>query len=75
MNNRIELVERYGKQVWENQDTEAMRRGNCLCHLCDNMKPGEPDHCRIASRFFEICQEHGTAFILTRCDSWAEKAN
>lgn len=66
-------VERYGKIVWENEIFEDQRKGNCLCHQCNRMKPDSPDHCKIANNFFEICKEHGCAFILTRCESWEQK--
>ena len=67
-------VERYGKIVWEDPEFEAMRRGNCLCHRCDKLVLGYSiDNCPIAQAFYEICKEHGTAFILTRCDSWTPK--
>ena len=66
-------VERYGKMVWENEVFENQRCGNCLCHQCSRMKPGETDHCSIAARFYEICKDSGCAFILTRCQDWAPK--
>jgi hypothetical protein len=37
------------------------------------MKPGEPDHCDAAAKFYEICKAHGCAFILTRCAAWRPK--
>jgi hypothetical protein len=70
----VRLIERYGKQVWENALFEDQRRGNCMCHQCKRMKPGEPDHCQIASKFYEICKDHGCAFILTRCEDWVPVA-
>ena len=65
----IKQVERYGQTVWESE-FDAVRRGNCLCHQCAKMNPGELDHCQIAARFYEICKENGNAFILTRCKDW-----
>ena len=64
---------RYGKLVWENEVFEDQRNGNCLCHQCRLMKPGDPDHCGIAQEFYEICKKHGCAFILTRCEDWVQK--
>lgn len=66
-------VFRYGQYVWETQAMDELRRNNCMCHHCDLMKPGEKDHCVIAAQFYEICKKYGTAFILTRCNSWKEK--
>jgi len=67
------LVNRYGKEVFETPTMDQMRKEHCMCLNCGHMKPSEAGHCEIASRFFEICKEHGTAFILTRCDSWLKK--
>jgi len=67
----VKTVERYGKEVFES-NFDAIRRGNCMCLQCLNMKPGKPDHCSIAAAFYEICKTHGNAFIMTRCDSWKE---
>jgi len=66
-------VTKYGIEVWETPTMDAIRREHCMCHHCGNMKPGEPDHCKIAAAFYEICKVHGTAFILTRCDEWVGK--
>jgi hypothetical protein len=63
------LMERYGQKVWELPAWDEARRTHCLCHRCKKMRPGKEDHCKIASSFYEICKAHGTAFILTRCDS------
>lgn len=65
-------VERYGKMVWETPAMDAQRKYHCMCLNCGKMKPGKDDHCKIASAFYEICKEHGNAFILTRCDSWSK---
>ncbi len=69
----MKQIERYGKMVWENESFEKQRKDNCLCFLCENMNPGAPDHCKIASKFYAICVEHGCAFILTRCAEWVPK--
>jgi hypothetical protein len=66
-------VEKYGKTVWETPFMDKMRNEHCMCLNCDKLKPGEPDHCPIAQSFFEICQAHGNAMVMTRCDSWGPK--
>lgn len=66
-------VSKYNKKVWETPTMDFLRKNHCMCHNCDRMKPTEPDHCKIAQSFYAICKEHGTAFILTRCESWKEK--
>lgn len=72
MENPVKVI-RYEQEVWETPTMDGIRRQNCMCHHCGKMKPGEPDHCSIAAAFYEICKVHGTAFILTRCDSWEPK--
>jgi hypothetical protein len=67
-------MERYGKLVWETTVMDCVRRGKCMCLHCGRLKIGNPElNCKIAQAFFEICKEHGNAFIMTRCDSWIEK--
>ena len=73
MEKKMRKVERYGKMVWENEEFEDQRRGNCLCHQCGRLKPGEDDNCEAAKEFFETCKKHGCAFILTRCGLWEPK--
>jgi len=66
-------VKRYDVETWEITDMDALRNEHCMCHHCGRMKPGEPDHCKIAQSFYEICKKHGNAFILTRCADWIEQ--
>ena len=68
----IKHVERYGEMVWENTNTEKYRKSECMCLKCGNMKPRSPDHCKIASEFYQICKKNGCAFIMTRCGSWTK---
>lgn len=63
----------YGKEVWVNPTTEALRREECLCLNCGNSKPGEPDHCHTAKDLYEICKRDNVAFPVTRCPRWREK--
>ena len=66
-------VTRYGKEVFETPIMDYRRRDHCMCLHCSRMKPGEPNHCEIAAKFYEICKAHGNAFILTRCEAWKAK--
>lgn len=68
----MRAVNKYGMDVIENEEFEDQRDGNCMCHMCAKMKPGEPDHCKAAAAFYEICKEYGCAFILTRCGAGFE---
>lgn len=63
----------FGRLVWVNPTTEAMREAECLCFNCDKCKPGEPGHCPIATRGYEFCVANGTAFTMTRCPEFVPK--
>lgn len=64
-------VVKHGKTVWHTPTMDgAIREEHCMCYHCGDMKPGSPDHCKIAAAFYEICKENGCAFILTRCGSF-----
>jgi len=63
-------VERYGQTVWELPEMDKVRRDNCMCLHCGKLKKGDPNNCKIAEYFFKMCQQHGNAMIMTRCDSW-----
>ncbi|HTP56683.1 MAG TPA: hypothetical protein VMJ72_00175 [Candidatus Paceibacterota bacterium] len=63
----------YDKSVWVNPTTEAMRRSECLCLNCRNMKPGAADHCSIAQKLYAVCMADNVAMIITRCPLWAPK--
>lgn len=64
---------KFGKQVWAHDVMDGQRREHCLCMNCDKMKPGEPDHCRIAQKGYELCVTENVAFMMTRCPYWAPK--
>lgn len=62
--------EHYRAKVWVNPTTESMRRAECLCLNCGNMKPGEPDHCVIAGELYQIAKSRNVAMTITRCPAW-----
>lgn len=64
----------YGKDVWVNPTTESLRRSECLCLNCDNLKPGQPDNCHIAQAFYQICVQDNVALAVTRCPLWKPKS-
>lgn len=66
--------EHYGKLVWVNPTTESVRREECLCLNCGNMKPGSPDHCRVAQALYQICVNDNVALTITRCPIWKPKS-
>ena len=63
-------VTRYDKEVWCTPAMDMLRKEHCLCLHCAKMKPGQEDHCKIATEFYEICKQHGNAFMMTRCEKW-----
>ena len=62
----------YGKEVFVNTTTEALRREECLCLNCENMKPGD-DNCHIANALYKICKKEDIAMAITRCPLWKPK--
>ncbi len=67
------VEEHYGKRVFVNPTTEYIRRAECLCLNCGNLKPGQPDNCQIAQALFEVCVRENVALAVTRCPIWKTK--
>ncbi len=63
----------YGKEVCVNPTTESLRKAECLCLNCGNMKPAQMDNCPIAQSFYEICAKENVALAVTRCPVWKPK--
>ncbi len=63
----------YGHTVWVNPTTEAVRRSECLCLNCGNMKPGQPDHYAIAQKLYAVAVTDNVAMAITRCPMWTPK--
>lgn len=63
-------VVRYGQEVWEDSEADAIRKVTCLCLRCANIRPGAPQYCPIAQDFYNICRENGVALMVTRCAKW-----
>ena len=55
----------YGQEVLVNPTTESMRKEECLCLNCGDLKPGQPDNCPIAQSFYEICKEKNGLVLVT----------
>lgn len=62
----------YRQEVSVNPTTEPMRKEECLCLNCGNLKPGQPDNCLMARAFYEICVRENIALMVTRCLSWRQ---
>ena len=65
-------VKRYNDLVWESS-MDLQRQQCCLCFSCDRMKPGDPEHCEAAQKFYQVCVDYNCAFIMTRCRDWEPK--
>lgn len=64
----------YGHEVYVNPTTESLRRAECLCLNCSNLKPGQPDNCHIAQAFYQVCVKENVALAVTRCPLWKPKS-
>jgi hypothetical protein len=64
----------YGQEVWVNPTTESIRKEECLCLNCGNLKPGQPDNCHIAQAFYQVCVQDNVALAVTRCPLWRPKS-
>ncbi len=62
--------EHYVEIVWVNPTTEAMRKAECLCWNCDNLKPDKPDNCVKAEALYQIIKRENVALMVTRCPDW-----
>ncbi len=73
MEDRPELRPYHGEMVWTNANTEAIRKKECLCHNCDNLKPDQPDNCTKAEALYQIIKRENLALMITRCPTWERK--
>lgn len=73
MKNQPKQEVHHDSKVWVNPTTESLRRTECLCFNCDKSKPGQSDHCQIASSLYQICVKENVAFALTRCPVFSLK--
>lgn len=63
----------YGQEVWVNPTTEGLRKSECLCLNCDNLKLGWKNNCPIAQKLYKICVSEDVAMVITRCPLWKEE--
>lgn len=73
MKGKTKKEKHYGHEVWVNPLTESIRKEECLCFNCDNLKPEKSDNCSIAQSLYKICLEKNVAMIITRCPAWKPK--
>ena len=73
MNTRPVEAVFHGKRAWAHPIMDSLRREECLCLNCDNLKPGQSDNCHIAQTFYEVCVKENVALAVTRCPFWEPK--
>jgi len=56
---------KYGKKVWASSEIEKLRKTNCLCLNCIDMK-----ECELAQKLYKICCEEDMALAVTRCPNF-----
>jgi hypothetical protein len=64
----VTKVTKYGREVYEHSAMDALRKTDCLCLNCAKMS-----ECPIAEAGFELCQEYGVAYAMTRCPLFERK--
>lgn len=67
---RIGEQEKYGALVKVNTYTDKMRRNECMCLYCTNLKPGQPDNCPAAQKMYDIAVQYDCAMMMTRCKNY-----
>ena len=58
-------VEKYGGMVYSNEPMDELRKSQCLCLNCSQMKD-----CPTAQKLYDICVNTGIAVMITRCPDW-----
>ena len=62
---KVNRDEHYGEMVWTNRMMDGLRKRECLCLCCDNIKK-----CGNASGLLARCQDGDLALAVTRCPDW-----
>jgi hypothetical protein len=73
MNRTFSKQSRYGFDVIEHDQMDALRKSECMCRLCSKLKPKQPDNCRTAQALCGICLTTNVAMAVTRCPDFLEK--
>jgi hypothetical protein len=63
-------VTRFNQRVWETPAMDILRREHCMCLHCKHLTRISGKNCDIAEYIYTMCEQHGNAFIMTRCDTW-----
>jgi len=67
-NVNVVKVERYGTEVYEHTEMDALRKTQCLCLNCNKL-----GNCVYAEKGLELCKEAGMAWAVTRCAYFEDK--
>jgi len=59
---KTEKVEKYGKEVFSNVEMDKLRKTECLCLNCGDMKD-----CLTAKALYYVCKNSDVAMMITRC--------
>lgn len=60
-------VVHHGRKVFAMAELQGKHREHCLCYACDKMRPGQPDHCRIAAHLYSFCVLIGMTTPVYEC--------
>ena len=74
MMGKVEKVVKYGVEVFSNLDADELRKTECLCLNCGNLRlDSREDNCPIANRLYDICVAENVAMQITRCPIFVPK--
>jgi hypothetical protein len=59
------LVEKHGQQVYSLLCMDELRKKQCLCLRCAEVKK-----CATAKILYNLCKDAGLAMMITRCKYW-----
>jgi hypothetical protein len=67
---KIENVNRYGTETFENTSMDSFRHKECMCYHCRAFSIDSEENCPVAQQLYKICVENNMAMIITRCKFW-----
>lgn len=65
MKNKPKKIVKHGVEVWTNEETDELRKTECLCLNCEKLVT-----CKMAKKLYEICVNDDMAMMITRCPRW-----
>lgn len=67
---KMKRVEKYGVEVWSDEEMDALRKERCLCLNCNWIGT---DGCATVGILYAVCKGHNVALAVTRCPTWERK--